>query len=99
MSKRPLIQAILLIFVLSANAQVGELDDLLSKFQGITFEKVETNDNFKSTYELKIRQPIDHSDTAKGFFYQRVFLSHRGFDKLTVIATVQSVQKENLRTD
>ena len=28
------------------------------------------------TYELYIPQPIDHSDTSKGYFDQRVFLSH-----------------------
>lgn len=72
---------------MSANAQMGELDYLLSNFPKTTFEKVKTNENFRSTYELKIRQPIDHSDTTKGFFYQKIFLSHRGFDKPTVIAT------------
>lgn len=36
---------------------------------------------------LSIKQPIDHKDTTKGFFKQRVILIHRGFDKIMAMET------------
>ena len=42
---------------------------------------------FDSAYELKIKQALDHKNPEKGYFYQRVFLSHRSFDAPTAIIT------------
>jgi len=39
------------------------------------------------TYDLMIKQPIDHQNPEKGSFYQWVQLRHRGFDLPTVIET------------
>ena len=36
---------------------------------------------------MKIRQEIDHNDPSKGYFYQRAFLSHKGYDNPTAIIT------------
>jgi hypothetical protein len=38
-------------------------------------------------YELKIRQPIDHGDLSKGYFYQKAYVLHRGYDRPTVMVT------------
>lgn len=38
-------------------------------------------------YQIAIRQPLDHSDTTKGFFYQQLRLAHRGFSKPMIMET------------
>ncbi|HQU60312.1 MAG TPA: S28 family serine protease, partial [Saprospiraceae bacterium] len=48
---------------------------------------MDTPIGFEAVYELNIRQPLDHKDPSKGYFYQRAFLSHRSFDAPMVIAT------------
>jgi hypothetical protein len=37
------------------------------------------------TFELKIKQPLDHQHPEKGYFYQRAFLTHKAFDKPMVM--------------
>lgn len=39
------------------------------------------------SYDLMIKQPLDHKHPGKGTFYQWVKLKHRGFDRPTVIET------------
>lgn len=39
------------------------------------------------TYDLMVKQPLDHQHPEKGSFYQSVQLRHRGFDRPTVIET------------
>jgi hypothetical protein len=77
---------ILLFFTICSQAQDLSLEAELAAMEGLTFKKL---NNFKggSLYELKVRQPIDHSDATKGFFDQKVYLTHRGTDQFTVIRT------------
>ncbi len=53
----------------------------------VIFIKLNTPPGFIEAYELAVRQPLDHKDFSKGFFYQRVFLSHKGFEKPVVFVT------------
>lgn len=69
------------------SAQTENIEALLSDLPDVAFKKIETAENFKATYELKIKQPLDHSDSSKGFFYQKAFLSHKGFERPTVMIT------------
>ena len=69
------------------NAQTNDIETLLFELPDVIFTKIETAKNFKATYQLKIKQPIDHSDTSKGYFYQRVFLSHKDFEQPTIMIT------------
>ena len=71
----------------SANAQNEKLESLLFELPDVIFKKIETASNFEASYELKIKQAIDHKNASKGYFYQKVFLSHKGFDRPTVIVT------------
>ena len=68
-------------------AQPASLETQLFNLPDVTFKKIETPDGFTAAYELKIRQPLDHKNPAKGYFYQRAFLTHKGFDRPTVICT------------
>lgn len=73
-------------FLLSQNAATS-VETALFNLPDVVFKKIDTPDGFQAAYELKVRQPIDHQHPEKGFFYQRVFLSHAGFDRPMVICT------------
>jgi hypothetical protein len=38
-------------------------------------------------FVLRVKQPLDHENPQAGHFYQRVYLSHAGYDRPTVLAT------------
>ena len=77
---------ILLLFSNLLNSQT-DLEKALFDLPDIRFEKIKTPDGFESAYLVNIKQPLDHTDPSKGYFYQRVWFSHSGFDKPTVINT------------
>ena len=68
-------------------AQPAALEQALFNLPDVIFKKMDTPIGFEAVYELNIRQPLDHKDPSKGYFYQRAFLSHRSFDAPMVIAT------------
>lgn len=80
---------LLLLFLAPAwlLAQPGALEMKLFNLPDVVFKQIETPDGFEAAYELQVRQPIDHEDPSKGYFYQRAYLSHRSFDAPMVIAT------------
>jgi len=78
-----------------AAAQETIFEDLLFQLPDVIFTKIETAKDYESSYELKIKQPLDHFDSSKGFFYQRAFLSHKGDDRPTVIITQGYDRSEN----
>lgn len=53
----------------------------------IIFEAIEAPEGFEEAYKIMVKQPLDHKDPSKGHFYQKVYLSHRGFDQPNVIIT------------
>ena len=78
-----------------AVAQTEVFEDQLFQLPDVIFTKIETAKDYESSFELKIKQPLDHSDASKGFFYQRAFLSHKGADRPTVIITQGYSRTEN----
>ena len=75
-------------FVLIANLiSAQNIREQLFNLPDVMFEKVLTPVGYEAAYELKIRQPLDHNDPSKGYFYQRAFLSHAGFDEPIVMVT------------
>jgi hypothetical protein len=77
----------LIFFLPRAEAQNTKLEKHLFDLPDVSFKKIETPKGYKAAYELSIRQPLDHSDPARGYFYQKVYLSHKSFDAPTVIIT------------
>ena len=65
----------------------ASLETQLFNLPDVVFKKIDTPNGYDEAYELKIRQPLDHRHPEKGYFYQRVFLTHKGFDRPTVICT------------
>lgn len=78
-----------------AVAQTEIFEDQLYELPDVIFTKIETAKDYESSYELKIKQPLDHEDSSKGYFYQRAFLSHKGYDRPTVIITQGYSRTEN----
>ncbi len=75
-------------FIVIANSLSAQnISEQLFNLPNIIFEKILTPVGYEATYELKIKQPLDHKDPSKGYFYQRAFLSHAGFDEPTVMVT------------
>ena len=70
-----------------AVAQETIFEDHLFQLPDVIFTEIETAKDYEASYELKIKQPLDHDDPSKGYFYQRAFLSHKGYDRPTVIIT------------
>ena len=76
-------------------AQVEQINDLLFELPDVIFTQIESAEGYEASYELKIKQPLDHFDTTKGFFYQRAFLSHKDINKPTVIITQGYSRNQN----
>lgn len=78
-----------LIFLSFLNAQFSyqsKIAELFGEdFVGIT--KIDHKDHFQETYELFIKQPLDHNDPSKGSFNQRIFIAHAGLDRPTLLVT------------
>ena len=67
-------------------AQNDKLEQFLKNTPDIFYDGVKVTTNKNTTYELKVKQPLDHHDTSKGHFYQLLYLTHRGFENKTVMA-------------
>jgi hypothetical protein len=91
--------AISSLFLQTLDAQTTRLEDLLFELPDVIFTKIETTKNFNASYELKIRQPIDHSDSSKGHFYQRAFLSHTSFDQPMIMITEGYSRSQNRESE
>ncbi len=76
----------ILCFSISLYAQ-QDIESFLNTIPEIQFKEIESHTSIYKTYELKVKQPIDHKNKRKGYFYQKVFLSDRGKNNITVIAT------------
>ncbi|MCB0572633.1 MAG: hypothetical protein KDC66_22855 [Phaeodactylibacter sp.] len=85
--KRFLQLACALLLPAALLAQPTALEQALFNLPDVIFKKIDTPKGFEAAYELSIRQPVDHQDPGKGYFYQRAYLSHRSFDAPMVIAT------------
>ncbi|MBS1933919.1 MAG: hypothetical protein JST96_07955 [Bacteroidetes bacterium] len=74
-------------FVYAQDDEVS-VDNTLHTLKDIrVISKTVNYEPYSLEYSLAIRQPIDHSDTTKGFFYQQFRLLHRGFSKPMVMET------------
>ncbi|WP_299715230.1 S28 family serine protease [uncultured Tenacibaculum sp.] len=99
MNTKFLTLVLLLWTSLCLTAQSLNIEDRLTQLPDVTFEKIESSKNSDITYKLKIKQPIDHSNPEKGFFFQKVYLTHQGFDNPTVIVTQGYQMKKNRKNE
>ena len=77
-----------LLFVIIQGIHASELSDKIKKIPNVTsIEELDVIPFFSEKYLVEIRQPVDHGDTTKGFFNQRVILCHRGYTNPMVMIT------------
>jgi len=77
---------IALFLITSAYGQ-SDLEVKLFNLPDVVFNKIKTPESYQSAYKLMIKQPLDHTNPEAGHFYQRVWLSHKGYDNPTTIIT------------
>ncbi|MCL4483206.1 MAG: aminopeptidase [Bacteroidetes bacterium] len=53
----------------------------------ISVEKMEQNPFFSEAYVVNVKQPVDHRHPDKGYFPQRVVVSHLSYDRPVVFVT------------
>ena len=76
-------------------SQKPEIEFKLFDLPNVVFNSIDVPEGYRAAYELRIKQPIDHNNPQKGYFYQRAYLSHKGFDKPTVMITEGYDQPRN----
>lgn len=77
---------LLLVFPFALSAQFTALETGLFEMPDLLFKSITAPDGFEAAYELHIKQPLDHKQPERGYFYQRAYLSHRGFEAPMVLA-------------
>ncbi len=75
-----------LLFTTSIFAQ-SKLEIKLFELPDVIFTKIETPEGYESAYKLMIKQPLDHTNESAGYFYQKVYYSHKGYSNPTAIIT------------
>jgi hypothetical protein len=80
---------ILFLIVLNSFAQGDKqkLESALFNLPNVSFTDVSKAGDPYLTYDLMVKQPIDHQHPEKGYFSQWVQLRHRGFDRPVVMET------------
>jgi hypothetical protein len=64
-----------------------ELERKLFDLEGVSFKKVDSPEGYSASYQLSVRQPVNHSNPSEGYFYQKVYLNHKNYTSPTVIIT------------
>lgn len=75
----------LICVYVSAQSDEQLLEKKLYDLPNVYFKKISEPGDTLLKYDLQIKQPVDHKDASKGFFYQHVLLLHKGFNKPTVL--------------
>lgn len=79
---------VIVTFIFSAKQSSSqELMPVLAAKFGSNNVVYRDSSGFKEYYEIRFRQPIDHSDTARGFFMQVLLLGHNDASKPMIIET------------
>ncbi len=63
------------------------LEKALYDLPGVQFKKYSKPGDKYLRYMLSIKQPLDHQHPEKGYFYQSALLTHKGFNRPTVMET------------
>jgi hypothetical protein len=83
-----IIGVLIVFFLASCSSQSNNIATELEKIPGLIIQEIEQDSPvFQEKYEIKLIQPLDHENPEAGFFQQRMFLSHAGFDRPMVLVT------------
>jgi len=86
---KPTLLIFFCLIVLSSFGQADQqiLERELFNLPNVSFTNVTRSGDAFLTYDLFVKQPIDHKHPEKGYFNQWVQLKHRGFGNPTVMET------------
>ncbi len=81
--------SLLLVFLISFCFSLAQtnLTQRLFELPDVIFQPITSPHDAEAAYKLQIKQPIDHENPSSGYFYQVVWLTHRGFDRPNVLVT------------
>ena len=71
----------------NSQTDASEFEKTLASLPGVEFKKYSKPEDRYLKYVLRIKQSLDHWHPEKGTFYQVAVLTHKGFDKPTVMET------------
>jgi hypothetical protein len=71
----------------TAQNDEAELEEALHNLPDVQFKKLSKPEENQLKYQLRIKQPLDHTKPEKGFFYLSAILMHKGFSRPTVMET------------
>ncbi len=78
----------LFLFVTFQSLVAQSLEDRIKALPDIvSVEKMQQNSFFSEAFSIRVKQPVDHQHPEKGYFLQRVFLSHLAYDRPVVFVT------------
>ncbi|RMG26742.1 MAG: hypothetical protein D6732_21015, partial [Methanobacteriota archaeon] len=75
------------VFAQTLSSEEHKFVDYLLHLPDCYIQKVQGDSFFQWTYEVKLKQPLDHDHPDNGSFYQRIRISHKGYDRPTIIVT------------
>lgn len=75
------------LLVNSALAQINSIERQLFELPDVLFTPIKTPYGYQEAFEIRIKQAIDHQAPEKGYFYQKVYLSHRNLQSPVVMVT------------
>jgi hypothetical protein len=86
---KPFLYIVFNLFVLNSFAQAEKklLERELFNMPNVSFSDATKPGDPYLTYDLMVKQPLDHQHPEKGSFYQWVQLKHKGFKNPTVLET------------
>lgn len=84
---RKLLSVVILLYLPVWVAAQQDIKLLLENEENISFKTLSGDKAKEQVYILKIKQPIDHSDTTKGYFFQKAYLTHQNIDNPIVMIT------------
>jgi hypothetical protein len=76
---------IFFLFVSCTLLAQTSIKERINKIDNIIINEITAIDGFSECYKIMIKQPINHSDTSEGFFYQKIYLSHKHVNKPMVM--------------
>ncbi|RPJ75344.1 MAG: hypothetical protein EHM20_09100, partial [Alphaproteobacteria bacterium] len=93
-----------IFFVLSAlfvsiHLEGQDIKNDLFELPDVIFKELVATKPSEKLYELKIKQPIDHENPSKGYFFQRAFLSHININNPVVMVTSGYSQRRPYPTE
>jgi len=93
------ITTILLVFLSYALVAQTSVIDRIHILDNVQATKIKTLDGFSECYKIMFRQPVNHNDTSEGFFYQKIYLSHKSVEKPMVLNVNGYVSTSNRIND